>query len=75
MQGLTWENLKWMFTDAGYARRYMPIGWISYAVDYHFFGLNPQVYHIGNLILHLVNATLLFSLLKRLLCLARGRTT
>src|SRR5437763_7407356 len=72
IKGLTWENLHWMFTNASYARRYMPLGWLSYAVDYQLFGLDPHVYHTGNLVLHLINVALLFFLLKRLLLLARG---
>src|SRR5437870_1707795 len=38
IKGLTRENLHWMFTDVSYARRYMPLGWLSYAVDYQLFG-------------------------------------
>src|SRR5437867_3809793 len=49
IQGLTWEHLKWMFTSNGYAPRYMPLGWLSYAVDYQLFGLNPQAFHCVNL--------------------------
>src|SRR5947207_1716392 len=71
IKGLTWENLQWMFTNVSYARRYMPIGWLSYAIDYQLFGLNPQAYHAVNLALHLLNVLLLFFLLKRLLLLAR----
>jgi tetratricopeptide (TPR) repeat protein len=67
LKGLGWEEIKWMFTDTSYARRYMPLGWMSYAVDYQFFGLNPRAYHLGNLLLHAFNVVLLFFLLKRLL--------
>ena len=70
IQGLTWEHLKWMFTYNGYAPRYMPLGWLCYAVDYQLFGLNPQAFHTVNLLLHLLNVTLLFFLLKRLVLLA-----
>ncbi len=70
LKGLSAESLQWMFTDAGYARRYMPLGWMCYAVDQQFFGLNPRVYFAGNLLLHLINVTLLFLLLKRMLRLA-----
>jgi len=72
LKGLGWEELKWMFTDTRYARRYMPLGWMSYAVDYQWFGLNPRAYHLGNLLLHMVNGVLLFFLLKRLLTLRGG---
>src|SRR5437867_2368861 len=70
-QGLGWEAIKWMFTDMSYARRYMPLGWLSYAVDYQLFGLSSRAYHLGNLLLHSLNVVLLFVLLKRLLIVAR----
>jgi hypothetical protein len=72
IKGLTWENIHWIFTNASYARRYMPLGWLCYALDYQLFGLDPHAYHAGNLILHLVNVGLLFYLLQRLLSLASG---
>ena len=71
LKGLNWESIKWMFTDVSYARRYMPLGWMSYAVDYEFFGLSPRAYHLGNLLLHCLNVVLLFFLVKRVLLLAR----
>lgn len=75
IKGLTWENICWSFTNASYARRYMPLGWLSYAVDYQLFGLNPHAYHTGNLALHLINVGLLFLLLKRLLGLGRDSSS
>jgi len=68
--GLTWENIQWMFSNGSYARRYMPLGWLSLAIDYQLFGLSPHAYHTGNLLLHLMNVVLLFFLLKRLLLMA-----
>ena len=70
IQGLSWEHLQWMFTDTAHVRRYMPLGWLSYALDYQLFGLNPQAFHVGNLLLHLTNAVLLYFLLKHVLLLA-----
>ncbi len=67
IQSLSVDNLKWMFTDTQFAQRYMPLGWLSYAVDYHFFGANAAAYHIGNLLLHIANVVVLFFFLKRLL--------
>jgi tetratricopeptide (TPR) repeat protein len=72
IQGLTWEHLKWMFAFNPNSPRYMPLGWLSYAVDYQLFGLNPQAFHAVNLFLHLCNVVLLFFLLKRLVLLARA---
>src|SRR6185436_572879 len=67
---LSGSNLKWMFTDSDYARRYMPLGWLCYAVNRQLFGLNPGAFHLVNLALHLVNVGLLFVVLKRLLKLS-----
>ena len=78
IRGVTAESLRWMFTDMNYIPRYMPLGWLSLAVDYDLAGkFNPATYHVGNLLLHCLNALLVFALLKRLLQLdasARGRT-
>ena len=70
LKGLSAESLKWMFTDTGYARRYMPLGWLSYATAQQLFGLNPRAFHVLSLLLHLANLIVLFFLLKRLLLLA-----
>ena len=50
---------------------YFPLQILSYAIDYHLWGLNPFGYRLGNLIFHLGNAFLVFFLLRRLLA---GRT-
>src|ERR1044072_1999454 len=34
IQGVTAQSLRWMFTDTAYVHRYMPIGWLSLAIDY-----------------------------------------
>ncbi len=39
---------------------FIPLVFFSYSLEYHFFGLNPFVYHLTNLILHLLNAALVF---------------
>ncbi|HTD65262.1 MAG TPA: hypothetical protein VK846_01865, partial [Candidatus Limnocylindria bacterium] len=49
VSSLSLTNLKTMFTDVDRARRYLPLGWMSYAVDQHFFGLSAFTYHLGNL--------------------------
>ncbi len=68
IRGLNAESLKWMFTDTSYVHRYMPIGWLSLAIDYELAqGLNPATYHLGNLLLHTINALLVFVLLGHLL--------
>ena len=62
--GLTWNTVKWSFTTfhAGY---WQPLTWMSHALDCRIFGLNPAGHHYTNLLLHAVNAVLLFLLLRR----------
>lgn len=62
--GVTWETVKWSFTTfhAGY---WHPVTWLSHAMDCQFFGLNPVGHHYTNLLLHTLNAVLLFLLLRR----------
>lgn len=67
LDGLTAENLHWMFTDVQYVRRYMPLGWLGWAVDYQLFGLTARSCHLGNVAIHSINAVLLFLVLLELL--------
>ena len=41
---------------------YRPVATLSYFIDYHIWKLNPFGYHLTNLLLHTINALLLFSL-------------
>ncbi len=69
VHGISWTNLRWMFTDAQYMRRYLPLGWLRWAADYQAFGAGPRSHHVGNLVLHLADALLLFVLIRRLLAI------
>lgn len=62
-QGLTWDTTRWAFTTfhAGY---WHPLTWLSHALDCQIFHLNPAGHHYVNLLLHAVNAILLFLLLR-----------
>jgi tetratricopeptide (TPR) repeat protein len=46
---------------------YTPLAWLSYAIDYSFWGLKPVGYHLTNLLLHSVNAVLFYRLARPLL--------
>ncbi|HEY0549840.1 MAG TPA: tetratricopeptide repeat protein [Verrucomicrobiae bacterium] len=71
IRGVSAQSLRWMFTDTSYIPRYMPLGWLSLAVDYDLAGrFNPATYHAGNLLLHCLNTLLVFFLLKKLLTLS-----
>jgi Flp pilus assembly protein TadD len=63
---LTWENVRWMFTDADHMRRYVPLAWLGWSLERAWFGLTPFSAHVGNLLWHAANAGLLFLVLRRL---------
>lgn len=62
--GLTWSTAKWAFyaTDLS---NWHPVTWLSHALDIELFGLNPAGHHYVNVLLHALNAVLLFLLLER----------
>ena len=62
---LSFDNIKLYFTKALLAM-YTPFVYISYAIDYKLGGLNPHIYHATNLLLHLLNITLLFFVVRLL---------
>jgi hypothetical protein len=63
-RGLTWDTVKWSFTTF-HEGNWHPLTWLSHAVDCQLFGLNPLGHHYTNLLLHAVNAVLLFLLLRQ----------
>ncbi len=68
-QGLTWDTVCWAFSSTE-AANWHPLTWISHALDYQLFHLNPSGHHYVNLLLHTSNVVLLFLLLQR----GTGRT-
>ncbi len=62
--GLTWDTVKWAFTTYYYVN-WHPLTWISHALDYQLFQLDPGGHHDTNLVLHVLNALLLFWVLLR----------
>lgn len=65
-RGFGAQQLKWMFTTT-YMGHYHPLTWLSLAADYRLWKLNPAGYHLGNIILHTLNAALFYLLALRLL--------
>ena len=61
------EELKWMFTDVGLARRYMPLGWLGFAAHHAMFGMSARSYHVVNTLLFSAGAAVLFGILHELL--------
>jgi tetratricopeptide (TPR) repeat protein len=62
--GVTWDNLRWMFSDTGYARRYIPLAWLGWNLDHDLFGLTARSAHLGNLLFHLFNTGLVYFVIK-----------
>jgi protein O-mannosyl-transferase len=59
IRSLKFDNIQTYFTKY-YVNMYQPLTTLSFAVEYHFFGLNPKAYHATNLVLHLFNVVLVF---------------
>lgn len=62
--GLTAEGVRWAFTTF-HASNWHPLTWLSHMADSTIFGPGPGPRHFVNIVLHLVNATLLLHLLFR----------
>jgi protein O-mannosyl-transferase len=64
-KGLTWESVRWAFTTHETAN-WHPVTWLSHMLDVRLFGMNPGLHHLTSLLLHALNAVLLFLLLFRM---------
>jgi len=56
---LTLDGIREIFTTPVF-NTYSPLVFLSYAVEYHFVGLAPFLYHLNNLILHVLACGLVF---------------
>jgi hypothetical protein len=63
--GITPDAIRRAFT-INQGDLWSPFLWLSYMLDYQFYGLNAGGYHITNLILHILSALLLFWLFNRM---------
>jgi len=61
VKGLAAWNLRSIFSGsyAGFGG-YTPLVFMSYALEYHFFQLDPRIFHIDNLLLHVLNTVLIY---------------
>ena len=70
VQVLSFESIADLFTRTkiGY-HHYIPLTLLSFAIENHFFGLDPKIFILNNILLHCVNVLLVlwfvFLLLKR----------
>lgn len=63
-RGMGMQQWRWMCTSFFFGH-WQPLSWLSCALDYKVWGMNPLGWHATNLLLHAVNAVLVY-----LLCLA-----
>ena len=61
-QGLTVDTIAWAITATEQAN-WHPLTWMSHALDVSLFRLNPAGHHFTSILIHIVNAILLFLLL------------
>lgn len=57
--GLNFTNLKWAMLTT-HAANWHPLTWISHMIDIQLFGLDAGYHHYSNVLLHFLNAILLF---------------
>ena len=63
--GLTWTNVLWSFTTD--RAKYMhPLTWMSHMLDCSLYGMRPWGHHATNLVLHSLDAALLFLVFLRM---------
>ena len=55
-----------------YASNWHPLTWLSHALDYAIWGLNPFGHHLTNIIFHAVNTFLVVILIMRLIAARNG---
>jgi tetratricopeptide (TPR) repeat protein len=67
-RGLSWSHLAWMLTTF-HMGHYQPLSWLTFALDYAVWGMNPFGYHLTNLLLHSGNAFACYFVGLRLLSL------
>lgn len=62
-KGLTFQGIIWAFTT-GHGANWHPLTWLSHLLDVSLYGEEPAGHHITSVILHAINAVLLFFLFK-----------
>ncbi|MCX5635161.1 MAG: tetratricopeptide repeat protein [Planctomycetota bacterium] len=63
--GITGKSILRAFTTP-HVGNWLPLTWLSFMLDYQLFGLNPSWMHFVNLLLHVANTLLLFTILTKI---------
>lgn len=64
-EGLSRAGIWWSFSKF-HSANWHPLTWMSLQLDHEIYGLDPRGYHLTNLLLHLLNAFLLFHVFHRM---------
>lgn len=62
----SFDGLKDIWTKPGATPQYYPLVFSVFWVEYHLWGYHPTGFHIVNILLHIINALLLWAVLNRL---------
>jgi len=62
-KGLAWESVKWAFLNP-MATLWQPLTMLSHMAIFQVCGLNPWGHHLANVLLHALNAALVFLLVR-----------
>jgi protein O-mannosyl-transferase len=73
IRSLNWSFFKWAFSRF-YSSNWHPLTWVSHALDYAVWGLNPLGHHLTNNILHAMNTFLVVLLCRKLLEMWKERS-
>jgi Flp pilus assembly protein TadD len=60
--GMTVDGLRWAFEVSGHD--WVPLAYVSWMLDFEFFGANARGFHLINVLFHAANAVILFFLIK-----------
>ena len=60
--GLTWETISWAFVT-NEAGNWHPLTWLSHALDFQLYDMEPAGHHETSIVLHAFNAAILFFVL------------
>jgi Flp pilus assembly protein TadD len=64
--GLSWEGVKWAFSNTEQAAYWAPLMWLSHELACQLFGLHAWGHHLINVLLHAANTALVFVIFRQM---------
>jgi hypothetical protein len=64
-RGLGWTQLRWMATESHHGH-FVPLAWLTLALDYVVWGMNPAGYHLTSLLIHAAATAVLYLVARAL---------